>query len=68
MATAATITTTATDTKISLRIRNRQQKKICRCGTCRKKLKFSGISEYPLTCWNCMKKDKDLEEEEFFRD
>jgi len=59
MATAAvggreTAGATITKKKISLRIRNRQQKIICRCSMCRKKLKFTGTNEYPFTRWKCM--------------
>jgi hypothetical protein len=49
-------TATTTNTKMSLRIRNRQQKKIGRCSMCKKKLKkFYGTSEeYPFACWKCL--------------
>jgi hypothetical protein len=56
IAAVATIVATTTNTKMSLRIRNRQQKKIGRCSMCKKKLKkFYGTSEeYPFACWKCL--------------
>jgi len=44
-----------TDSKIFLTIRKyKQQTQINRCGVCGIKLDFDRISDYPLTCWNCM--------------
>jgi hypothetical protein len=56
MAATTTPIAAATNSRMSLRIRNRQQKKIGRCSMCKKKLKkFYGTSEeYPFACWKCL--------------
>ena len=46
---------TPTDRKLFLKTTTKKQHNInCYCSTCGIKLDFDRISEYPLTCWNCM--------------
>ena len=54
----------ATNRKILLNNKNREKQwhtilGRCCCSLCGNKLRFSGISEYPLTCWQCMILDVD---------
>jgi hypothetical protein len=45
----------AANRKILLTIRKyKQQTQINRCSKCGIKLDFDKISEYPLTCWQCV--------------